>query len=102
MTMLRDVSKQLWPAVQQTLSQVDSDSDKDAAAAKLAQRYAQVLDETPDGKEYYARLRWLGPELLKVLVELGATPASRAAIKQPKPQDVKQNGLQQLRDARTA
>jgi hypothetical protein len=79
--MLRDASELLYPAVCQAVSVLDLDGDKDAAAVKLAKQYARTIDEAPPGKEYYTRLRWLGPELLKLLESLGATPAARAAIK---------------------
>jgi hypothetical protein len=78
MTALRDVDKLLWPAVQETLAALGKLSE-DSAARKLAQRYAQAIDATPDAKQASV-LRWLGPELLKLLESLGATPAARAAL----------------------
>jgi hypothetical protein len=103
MTVLREVSQQLWPAVSQTVAVLKLDPDgQDAAAAKLALQYARTIDEAPPGKAYAAAIRWLGPELLKVLAELGATPAARAAMKKTKPADAKPNGLAKLRDARSA
>jgi hypothetical protein len=87
MTALRDASELLWPAVAETLASLDLQPD-DAAARKLAQRYAQVIDALPDLGEFTSErahdqawgLRWIGPLLLDCLTELGATPASRAAI----------------------
>jgi hypothetical protein len=87
MTALRDASDLLWPAVAETLASLDLRPD-DAAARKLAQRYAQVIDGLPDRDEYTTErahdqawaLRWIGPLLLDCLTQLGATPASRAAI----------------------
>jgi hypothetical protein len=73
---VRDASELLWPAVSQTLSQLDL-TDADAGAAKLAQRYSQVIEQHPD--QAWA-LRWIGPLLLDALTQLGATPAARAAI----------------------
>jgi hypothetical protein len=104
MPVLREVSELLWPAVSETIAVLKLDPDgQDAAAAKLALQYARTIDEAPPGKEYFARLRWLGPELQKILEGLGATPAARAAMKKPaKPADAKQNRLQQLRAARGA
>ena len=104
MAVLREVSQQLWPAVSETIAVLKLDPDgQDAAAAKLALQYARTIDEAPPGKEYFARLRWLGPELQKILESLGATPAARAAIKKPaKPADGKPNRLAQLRAARDA
>lgn len=106
MTALRDASELLWPAVRATLASLGistADGGKDAAAAKLALQYARTIDEAAPGKDYFARLRWLGPELHKVLESLGATPAARAAMKTAKPgADAKPSRLQQLRDARGA
>jgi hypothetical protein len=82
MPVLREVSELLWPAVSETIAVLKLDPDgQDAAAAKLALQYARTIDEAPPGKEYFARLRWLGPELHKILESLGATPAARAAMK---------------------
>lgn len=79
---LRDASELLYPAAYATVMSLDIDRDgKDGAAAKLALQYARTIDEAPPGKAYAAAIRWLGPELLKVLAELGATPAARAAMK---------------------
>lgn len=82
--LLRDVSELLWPAVSETLSQLDL-KPEDAAAKKLAQRYAQIIDELPDKAPRGApdqawAMRWIGPLLLDTLTALGATPAARAAI----------------------
>jgi len=102
MAALRDASELLWPAVAETLSQLDLGSEH-AAAKKLAQRYAQVIDESKD--QTYA-LRWIGPELLKALDALGATPAAKAQIdkltKKDGPGDGKPNGLARLRAAHGA
>jgi hypothetical protein len=77
---MRDASELLYPAVCQTIAVLKLDPDgQDAAAAKLAQRYAKLIDEASDAKQANV-LRWLGPELLKVLESLSATPAARAAI----------------------
>ena len=69
---LRSVDQLLWPAVSETIAVLKLDPDgQDAAAAKLALQYARTIDEAPPGKEYFARLRWLGPELQKILESLG-------------------------------
>jgi hypothetical protein len=73
---LKDADDLLLPVVRQTLKALDL-GPQDAATAKLAERIAANFDATTDG--VYAS-RWLAPELLKVLAELGATPAARAAI----------------------
>jgi hypothetical protein len=84
---LRDASELLWPAVQETLAALGLGSE-DSAARRLAQRYAQVIDGLPDREDGTSErahdqawgLRWIGPLLLDCLVQLGATPASRAQI----------------------
>lgn len=100
---LRDASELLYPSVYATIASLDIDRDgKDGAAAKLALAYARLIDEASDAKQASV-LRWLGPELLKVLESLGATPAARAAIKKPaKTADARPNGLAKLRAAREA
>ena len=103
MPVLRDVSELLYPSVSATIASLDIDRDgKDAGMAKLALRLARVIDATPDGKEHVSAIWHLGAELRAVLESLGASPAARAAIKQPKPGDAKPNGLQKLRAARLA
>jgi sarcosine oxidase gamma subunit len=102
---LRDVSELLYPAVSETIAVLKLDPDgQDAAAAKLAQQYARTIDRAAPGKDYAYAVRWLGPELLKVLAELGATPAARAAItgKKTAAPDAKPNGLAALRAARSS
>lgn len=91
---LRDASELLWPAVAETLASIDT-RPEDAAARKLTQRYAQVIDEASDQR--YA-MRWIGPLLLQALETLGATPAARAALtKGAKPADAGPGGLAKLR-----
>ena len=100
---LRDTDRLLYPSVCETVAVLGLDPNgADAAAVKLAKQYARTIDEASDAKE--ATVIWhLGPELLKVLESLGATPAARAAIKPPaKPADAKPNGLAKLRAARGA
>lgn len=104
--MLRDVSEQhysalLYPAVCETVGALDLGSE-DAAVVKLAKQYARTIDEAAgSGKEYFTRLRWLGPELDKALAALGATPAARAAItRTPAPAPAQESKLDQLRAAR--
>lgn len=77
---LRDTDQLLYPAVCETVAVLDTDPNgADAAAVKLAKQYARAIDEASDAKQANV-LRWLGPELLKVLESLGATPAARAAL----------------------
>ena len=103
--MLRDASELLYPAVYATVMSLDIDRDgKDGAAAKLALQYARTIDEQPPGKLYAGTLRWLGPELQRILESLGATPAARAAMKRggKAASDAKPSGLAKLREARGA
>jgi hypothetical protein len=96
-TALRDASELLWPAVSETLASLDLGSEH-AAAKKLAQRYAQVIDQARD--EAWAA-RWLMPLLLDCLTELGATPLAKAQLtKGIKPTESKPNGLAKLRAAK--
>lgn len=98
MVALRDTSELLWPAVRATLASLDLKPEDDAAK-KLAQRYAQVIDATPDARQEWA-MRWIGPLLLDVLVQLQATPAARA---QPgKPQQAPAPGEDHLAKIRAA
>jgi hypothetical protein len=107
MAALRDASELLWPAVSETLATLDLGSEH-AAAKKLAQRYAQIIDQMPEhaprGQPDQAwAMRWIGPLLLDALTELGATPAAKARLtKGGKPDGGKPNRLAQLRAARGA
>lgn len=105
MTALRDASELLWPAVAETLTSLDLSSEH-AAAKKLAQRYAQVIDGMPEhaprGQPDQAwALRWIGPLLLDALTELGATPAAKARLKGGKDTaPAAKSQLDKLREAR--
>lgn len=107
---VRDASQLLYPAVQQAIAELGL-LGSDAAIIKLAQQYARVIDSQPghcrgcDGENCTRSqtsawaMRWLGPELLKVLESLGATPAARKNVKTaPEPP---KNALDALRAART-
>lgn len=87
MGILKDADDLVYPAVVQTLAALEL-TDKDAAAARCAERIAANIDEHTD--QVYC-MRWLMPELLKYLDALGATPDARARItRQPqKPGDEK-------------
>lgn len=99
---LRDASELLYPAAYATVMSLDIDRDgKDAMAAKAILRMARIIDETSDAKQPNI-YRWLMPEITRLLEQLGATPAARAAMKKPKTADGKPSRLQQLRDARPA
>jgi hypothetical protein len=103
---LRDASELLYPAVIASLASLGidtADGGKDAAAAKLAQQYARVIDAATPGEKYAWAIRWLGPELQRILESLGGTPVARAAMKTAKPSaDAKPNRLAQLRAAHGA
>ena len=99
---VHDVSELLYPAVQQTIAELGL-LGQDSAAVKLAQRYAKTIDGALESgpKVYFATLRWLGPELLKALDALGATPQARKALeKGQQPQKPAENGLARLRSAK--
>ena len=81
---LRDTGELLAPAVAETLAALDLKSE-DAAAAHLALRYAQIIDECRDPAW---GLRWVGPHMLAALESLGATPVSRAKLKKDPPPHV--------------
>jgi hypothetical protein len=106
---LRDASELLWPAVAETIASLGL-KPEDAAAVKLARRYAQIIDAMPDHSprggppDQAWAARWLMPLLLDTLTELGATPAARARLtkKGDKPADGKPSRLAQLRAARGA
>lgn len=112
MAALRDVSELLWPAVQETIAALGLGSE-DAAARKLAQRYAQIIDGLPEQGSERSRdqawgLRWIGPELLRTLDALGATPDARARIAKltgsggESPADAAPSQLDRLRASRAS
>src|SRR5215469_2311176 len=74
---LKNVDDLLWAAVKRSLDALEL-THEDEGAATAALMIAINIDAHTD--KIYA-MRWLMPELLKYLTELGATPAARAAIK---------------------
>ena len=58
---LRDADELLAPAVAETIAALGLDG-QDAAVARLAERYAAVLDGARDPAW---AARWIGPELLR-------------------------------------
>lgn len=99
---LQDASHLMAPVVEQTISALNL-SDKDAAAAQIARRYAACIDWSlragPD-KHAWA-LRWIGPLLQTALDDLGATPAARGRIKTGAPAPSGQrNRVTAIREAR--
>src|SRR5260370_38438836 len=89
--MLRDAGELVGPAVAATVTGLTLTA-ADAAAVKLAQRYAAAIDGADNRAEALERL---GPRLLAVLESLGATPAARAKLKEGRAADSgKPGGLQ--------
>ena len=89
---VRDADELLAPDVRATIAALEL-GGQDAAAAQLALALANAIDVADKPA---AALRWLGPELLKCLESLGATPAARARL--PKPERPRLPGkLDQLR-----
>lgn len=107
---VRDASQLLYPAVQQAVAELGLLAS-DAAVVKLAQQYARVIDSQPghcrgcDGENCTRSqtsawaMRWLGPELLKVLESLGATPSARKNVKTAA--EPPKSALVALREARS-
>jgi hypothetical protein len=89
----RPEDERLLPAVEETLAALEL-GEGDRAAAQLARRYAQVIDEARDQAWAY---RWIGPLLLSSLEALRATPMSR---REAKPVDRQPSQLDRLRAAR--
>ena len=73
----RDADELLLPAVDEALAALGDLGSEHAAARKLAQRYAKVIDESRDQAW---SMRWIGPLLLQSLEALGATPAAKAQL----------------------
>lgn len=76
---LRAADELLAPAVEETLSALGL-APRFAAAAQLARQYAAAIDGARDEA---AALRVFGPQLLKVLEALRATPMSRKGAADP-------------------
>jgi hypothetical protein len=106
-TDLRAADAFLEYAVRDTLNSLEL-APEDEAAKQLAIRYARLIDHAINDWSKPDSVLWhLGPELLRCLESLGATPAARASIAR----GVRQGGdngpaavsrLDQLRTARTA
>lgn len=127
MPKLRSTDGLLAPAVAETIRHL-APTKQDAAAVKLAQRYAITIDEATNvaadlaaslaeatydddiAKRLYTLakrveaqtvLADLGPKLLAALESLGATPAARARLRGGAPARA-QSRLQALRETRRA
>ena len=93
---VRDADELLVPDVRATIAALKLDG-QDAAAAQLALALANAIDVADKPA---AALRWLGPELLKVLESLGATPAARARMPKPQAAPQRASRLDELRAVR--
>jgi hypothetical protein len=100
---LRDADDLLLPAVHRTIAQLDL-RPEDSAAATLAERYAETIDDTTCNEcgSHADQLKELGPKLLTALESLGATPRARAAITKGGATGAGQGKLGALRAARAA
>lgn len=72
-------------------------SEQDQAAAQLALQLGKLMDT---GRDRFWTYRWLTPELLKVLMQLGLTPGARKDM--PVPASSVPNRLEALRAQRAA
>lgn len=120
---LRSVDDLIAPDVAETVRNLPDLTDADAAAVKLAIRYARTIDaaaqlaadlavfdvDEDNAKRLYALIKavdaqtvldTLGPKLLAVLDSLGATPKARAARKGGAPVAPRQGKLAAIRSAR--
>jgi hypothetical protein len=71
---VRDADELLGPSIEESLAALGLDG-AGAGAAQLARSYGRVLDTAADAA---GAARWIGPELLRALAALGATPMARA------------------------
>ncbi len=92
---LRPVDGLLAPVVAESVAALTL-APQDAAAARLARRYAEAIDAAEDTD---AALDTYGPKLLAALAALGATPTARKARAGGVPGASR---LQSVRDRRTS
>lgn len=93
---LRSADELLAPAVAETLAALDL-KPEDAAAARLAVRYAEIIDAA---REPAWAARWLMPLLLDTLERLNATPSARARMAKGQQAPRGPSQLDQLRQRR--
>lgn len=77
---LRDASEYILPGVVASLDALDDLEPQDEAMCKIARHLARVVDQASPAKQAYVA-HWVIPELVRVLAELGCSPASRARIR---------------------
>jgi hypothetical protein len=92
---IRDPSEYLLPAVIAAITAADLEAE-DEAMIKIARHLAIVVDQAPAARREYCA-RWVVPELVRVLAELGCSPASRSRIKGGAPPDAIDSPLRRLR-----
>ena len=73
---IRDADTLIGPAVTNAVQALTLEPEDDAAVA-LARQYAAAIDDADNPAD---ALEKLGPKLLSVLEQLGATPRARAQI----------------------
>lgn len=99
---LVSVDRLLRPAVDETVMALGLE-DIDAAAVRLAESYADTIDAAAGNAKLHSwSIRWIGPELLKCLESLGATPAARKAVKTSMRVENEENPLAKLRASRAS
>jgi hypothetical protein len=107
MTLLRDASELLYPAVYATVMSLgidlgpDNGGGRDSGMAKAALVLARTIDEA-DPKDRRHAVRDCMPELRQVLESLGGSPAARAVItgKKGGPAEQAVDALDQLKPRR--
>jgi len=93
----------LVDSVKAGLAELEPLDVRDRAAADLAIKYAQGIEEPFDwGDKQRDPLAELGPKLLAALTALGMTPASRKGIAAAVPAEKPANPLDELRQRRAA
>lgn len=91
----------LVESVRAGLAELEPLDVRDRAAADLAIKYAEAIDNRDWSDKLRDPLAELGPKLLAALTALGMTPAARKAAVEPKT-EVKRSPLDELRKRREA
>ena len=93
----------LADSVRAALAELEPIDTRDRAAADLALRYAERIDDDADWQDRQRDpLAELGPKLLAALTALGCTPAARKGIVKPETAEKPANPLDELRARRAA
>lgn len=96
--MIQDADKLLLAQVKLAVSALQAVTDADSAAIRLAETYAEAIDNAETARDRAYVVRWIGPLLLDCLIQLGATPMARG-VKAAQP-DSGVSRLDELRAAR--